>query len=202
MSEASARVLILSDIPEADNETLQTLMSTADLEIIGKTMTSVEAIQLARTHQPDIVIVDYDIPGLDGAETARAILRESEGTQIIMVSVFGEPEDIRTAMRAGARDYLTKPLDEGELVETIRWLLRERREYARMTAFVKQMRRAYEALFTDDKPVPPTVLAFLEAQAEKSPGDRLALETLAVAYARNREWAKLAPIVASLSATP
>ena len=39
-------------------------------------------------------------------------------------------------MRAGARDYLTKPLEEGELVETIRWMLRERRDYARMQAFV------------------------------------------------------------------
>lgn len=201
MSEVTARVLILSDIPEADNETLQALAEANDLQVIGKTTAPVEAIQLARTHQPDIAIVDYDIPGMDGAETARAILRESDRTQIIMVSVFSEPDDIRTAMRAGARDYLIKPLDEGELVETIRWLLRERREYARMTAFVKQMRRAYEALFTDDKPVPPTVLAFLEAQAEKSPGDRLALETLAVAYARNREWTKLAPIVASLSAS-
>jgi two-component system nitrate/nitrite response regulator NarL len=201
MSEVTARVLILSDIPEADNETLQALAEANDLQVIGKTTAPAEAIGLARTHQPDIAIVDYDIPGMDGAETARAILRESDRTQIIMVSVFSEPDDIRTAMRAGARDYLIKPLDEGELVETIRWLLRERREYARMTAFVKQMRRAYEALFTDDKPVPPTVLAFLEAQAEKSPGDRLALETLAVAYARNREWAKLAPIVASLSAS-
>lgn len=202
MSEAAARVLILTDIPDADNTILEVLISAADLEIIGNTTAAGEAIRLARLQQPDIVIVDYDMPGLDSAETTRAILRESDGAQIIMVSVFGEPDDIRAAMRAGARDYLTKPLEDGELVETIRWLLRERRDYARMQAFVKQMRRAYEALFTDDKPVPPTVLAFLEAQAEKTPGDRLALETLAVAYARNREWAKLAPIVASLSAVP
>ena len=95
-------------------------------------------------------------------------------------------------MRAGARDYLIRPLGDDELVETIHWLIRERREYARMQSFVKQLRKAYEALFTDDKPVPPTVVAYLETQAAQNPGDRLALETLAVAYARNREWKKLA----------
>ena len=96
-------------------------------------------------------------------------------------------------------DYLVKPLAAQELVETVRWLIRERREYARMTAFVKQLRKAYDALFWDDKPVPPKVVAFLEGQVADKPNDRLTLETLAVAYARNRDWTKLVPVAARLT---
>jgi len=199
MEQTSARVLVVTDSQEAHAETLQALDAVSDFEIIGVASEGQQAITLAQVHQPDVVVMDYDMPGLDGAEATRSILRDNPTVQVVMLSVVNDPEDIRTAMRAGARDYLTKPLKEGELVGTILWLLRERRDFARMQAFVKQLRRAYEALFTDDKPVPPTVVAFLESQVEKSPGDRLALETLAVAYARNRDWAKLAPLVASLS---
>jgi DNA-binding NarL/FixJ family response regulator len=160
-----------------------------------------EIFNLVIPLQPDVVVMDYDMPGIDATETARAILRQDPSIQVIMLSLVANAADIRHAMRAGARDYLVKPLRDGELVETIRWLLGERREYARMQAFVKQMRRAYEALFTDDKPVPPTVVAFLEQQVAKSPHDRLAAETLAVAYARNREWKKLVPLVDELART-
>ena len=67
-------------------------------------------------------------------------------------------------MRAGARDYLVKPLNEGELADTIHWLISERREYARMQAFVDKMRKAYDALFYDEKPVPDRVVLLLETQ--------------------------------------
>jgi DNA-binding NarL/FixJ family response regulator len=112
-----------------------------------------------------------------------------------MLSVVNDADDIRKAMRAGARDYLTKPLAPDELVDTIRWMIRERREFARMQSFVNQLRKAYEALFKDDKPIPPNVVAYLEQQVRQDPNDRLTMETLAVAYARNREWAKLYPLV-------
>jgi DNA-binding NarL/FixJ family response regulator len=201
MSDAVSKVLIVTDIPESSTETTRMLATASDLQIVGTAATGSDAVALAKLHQPDVVVMDYDMPGLNGAEATRAILQTNPDTQIVMLSVVNDAQDIRTAMRAGARDYLTKPLKQGELVETIRWLLRERRDYARMQAFVTQMRKAYEALFTDDTPVPATVIAFLESQVEKSPGDRLTWETLAVAYARNREWAKLAPLATSLSAS-
>jgi hypothetical protein len=63
------------------------------------------------------------------------------------------------------------------------------------------MRKAFETLFYDDKPVPENVVRLLETEAIKKPDDHLTLETLAVAYARNRDWKKLAPIVSRLAHT-
>jgi DNA-binding NarL/FixJ family response regulator len=200
ISTATVKLLVITDTPEAVSDTRRMLIPAPEVEIIGEAMSAAEAIALSSAHQPDIVIMDYDMPGHDAADTTRSILQTSPTTQVIMLSLVNEADDIRHAMRAGARDYLVKPLEPNELVDTIRWLLRERREYARMQAFVNQLRKAYEALFTDDKPVPANVVTFLEAQVEKSP-DRLTLETLAVAYARNRHWDKLIPLVQHLAQT-
>lgn len=198
MDQSAIKLLIVTDTPDSLVSLNQMLAASPDIEVIGSAETAQEAIDLAGVHHPDVVVMDYDMPGLDGAEATRSILHQDVTTQVIMLSVVNEAEDIRSAMRAGARDYLIKPLAEGELVKTVHWLIGERREYARMQAFVSQLRKAYEALFRDDKPVPPTVVAYLESQVEQAPHDRLALETLAVAYARNRDWARLAPIVNTL----
>lgn len=200
MSQANIKLLIVTDMDESETDIRKMLGDMSEVTVVGTAGGGEQALGLANAHQPDVVVMDYDMPGLDGAETASEIARRNPGTQMIMLSLVNDAEDIRKAMRAGARDYLIKPLAEGELAETIRWLIRERREYARMQAFVKQLRKAYEALFTDDKPVPPTVIAYLEAQSAENPQDRLALETLAVSYARNREWAKLAPLMNKLLA--
>ena len=199
MSQQTTKVLIVTDMPESSDELRTMLASAPDMSIVGVAGTGEAAITQADLHQPDMVVMDYDMPGLNGAEATRRILHNDDRIQVIMLSVVNDVEDIRAAMRAGARDYLIKPLADGELLETIRWLLRERREYARMQAFVGQLRKSYEALFRDDKPVPPTVVAYLETQVKESPGDRLVLETLAVAYARNRDWKKLAPLMDQLT---
>jgi len=192
------KVLITTDMPESLASITAMLNREPSIKVIGSAISGEQAIALAQQHAPDIVVMDYDMPGLDGAEATRTILRDNDRVQVIMLSVVNDADDIRHAMRAGARDYLIKPLGEGELTETILWLIRERREYRRMQSFVKQLRKAYEALFTDDKPVPETVIQFLEQQIAENPADRLLLETLAVSYARNRSWARLLPVVTHL----
>ncbi len=195
MDQSAIKLLIVTDTPDSLAAVNQMLAVSPDIEVVGSAGTADDAVNLAGIHHPDVVVMDYDMPGLDGAEATHSILHQDVTTQVIMLSVVNDADDIRSAMRAGARDYLIKPLSEGELVKTIHWVIGERRDYARMQAFVSQLRKAYEALFRDDKPVPPTVVAYLESQVQESPHDRLALETLAVAYARNRDWARLAPLM-------
>ncbi len=199
MSQPPVKLVFASDDPAAALGSDPALEGAAGVEVVGVASSVDELTSLVTRHQPDVIVIDYDVPGLNAAETTRAVLLQDATIQVIMLSLVNDADDVRHAMRAGARDYLIKPLQPGELVETVRWLIDERREYARMQAFVDQMRRAYDALFSDDKPIPPKVVAFLEAQAADSPDDRLAQEALAVAYARNRDWEKLAPLAARLA---
>jgi DNA-binding NarL/FixJ family response regulator len=201
MSQAVTKLLFVTDTPDTIDQVDKKLASASDIEIVGRATPYDKIMAQIALHQPDVVVMDYDLLDLDTTELTRSILHEDVSTQVIMLSVVNDANDIRRAMRAGARDYLVKPLNPGELVETIRWLIGERREYARMQAFVRQLRKAYEALFTDDKPVPDNVVAFLETQVQDNPEDHLAMETLAVAYARNREWKKLLPLANSLAKT-
>ena len=201
MSQQAIKLLFASDDPDAARRSDPMLASVDAIQVVGAASSPSELLNLVVLHEPDVVVIDYDMPGLDAAETTRAILHEDASIQVIMLSLVNDAEDIRQAMRAGARDYLVKPLHPGELVETVRWLIEERREFARLQAFVKQLRRAYDALFSDDKPIPPKVVAFLEAQVAQNPDDRLTQETLAVAYARNRDWERLAPLAARLART-
>ena len=189
------RLLVVTDISESFETITQMLQHADDVELLGHVEDASEAIAVCKQLQPDIVVMDYDMPGIDGAEATRIINRDNEKIQIIMLSVVNDPNDIRTAMRAGARDYLLKPLGDGELLETVRWLIRERRDYARMQSFVDKMRKAYDSLFYDDKPVPDRVVSMIEQQYAESPHDMQLVETLAVAYARNRNWEKLLPLV-------
>jgi DNA-binding NarL/FixJ family response regulator len=198
MSQSPIKLMLVTDIPDIEGGVSSMLKRAKDISVVAIITSPTEAVSMADVHQPDIVVMDYDMPGLDGAEATREILSRNPRTQVVMLSVVNDVEDIRKAMRAGARDYLIKPLASDELVETVRWMIRERREFARMQSFVNQLRKAYEALFKDDKPIPPNVVAYLEQQVRQDPDDRLTLETLAVAYARNRDWIKLYPLMDQL----
>ncbi|MGF1507033.1 MAG: response regulator [Anaerolineae bacterium] len=175
------------------------LEQAGDVVLVGAVNDQSAAMTHTARLQPDYVVIDYDIPYLDGIATLRGIAQENERAQTVVMSESQDVTQIRSAMRAGARDYLFKPVKQGEVVETIRWLVRERRDYARMSSFMNRLRRAYETMFYDDKPVPERVVRFLEAQSSEPGVDLLTLETLAVAYARNRQWAKLKPLAALLA---
>ncbi|NDJ51873.1 MAG: response regulator transcription factor [Chloroflexi bacterium] len=192
------KVVLVTDTDEMLDALDANLRNVDDIDVVGRASDQAEALTQFRAYDPDVIVIDYDMAAVDGAELTREILHEDERVQIIMLSVVNDANDIRTAMRAGAREYLIKPLGRGELSGTIHWLIHERRAYARMQNYMRKLRKAYEALFRDDTEVPPKVVAFLERQADDSPDDTLTLETLAVAYARNREWEKLAPLAERL----
>jgi DNA-binding NarL/FixJ family response regulator len=198
MGDASIKVLFVSADPGVVEAVDPLLGDAPDIDITAVAESAADALSLSTQHTPDAVVMDSHLPEVEVEALARALLQDHPDLQIIMLMAERDPDSIRLAMRAGARDALTLPLHEGELVETLRWLVAQRRDYARMEAFMRRLRRAYEALFSDDKPVPPRVVTFLERQAAQNPTDVLTQETLAVAYARNRNWRKLAPLAAWL----
>lgn len=114
------RVLIVDDVPETRENLRKLLSFDAQIEVVGAAASGEESIVLAKEFQPDIVIMDINLPGMDGIAATEAIVREVPTAQIIVLSVQGETDYLRRAMLAGARDFLTKPASGDELMTTIR----------------------------------------------------------------------------------
>ena len=114
------RILIVDDIPETRENVRKLLAFENDVEVVGVAGTGREGIQLARDLQPHIVLMDINMPDMDGITAVESISRDVPVAQVIMMSVQSEADYLRRSMLAGARDFLTKPFTSDELVSTIR----------------------------------------------------------------------------------
>jgi pilus assembly protein CpaE len=114
------RVLIVDDIAETRENIRRLLQFERDMEVVGGARTGKEAIVLAHDTQPHVILMDINMPDMDGITATETILKEVPNTQIVILSVQSEPDYMRRAMLAGARDFLTKPPSADELVSTIR----------------------------------------------------------------------------------
>ncbi len=114
------RVLIIDDIAETRENLRKLLSFDVDIEVVGVAGSGPEGIELAKQFQPHVVLMDINMPGMDGIAATEATLREVPTTQVVMLSVQGETDYLRRAMLAGARDFLTKPPSGDELMSTIR----------------------------------------------------------------------------------
>ncbi|MGQ9459478.1 MAG: AAA family ATPase, partial [Anaerolineae bacterium] len=114
------RVLIVDDIPETRENLKKLLYFETDIEIVGAVGTGEEAVEAAKALQPHIVLMDINLPGMDGITASELITRQSPTSQIIMMSVQGEADYLRRSMLAGAREFLIKPFSSDELVSSIR----------------------------------------------------------------------------------
>ncbi len=114
------RVLIVDDIAETRENLRKLLSFDVGIEVVGAAPSGQAGIELAHEFQPHIVLMDINMPGMDGITATEAILQDLPATQVVMLSVQGETDYLRRAMMAGARDYLTKPATGDELMSTIR----------------------------------------------------------------------------------
>jgi pilus assembly protein CpaE len=114
------RVLIVDDIPST-LENLQKLLSFEDdIEVCGTAADGKKAIDETRRLQPDVVLMDVNMPVLDGIQATEVLAQEVPGSPVIIMSVQGERDYLRRAMQAGAREFLIKPFSGDELIASIR----------------------------------------------------------------------------------
>jgi pilus assembly protein CpaE len=126
------RVLIVDDIADTRDNLRKLLSFDAGIEVVGAAGSGQAGIELAHEFRPHIILMDINMPGMDGITATEAILRDLPATQVVMLSVQGETDYLRRAMMAGARDYLTKPATGDELMGTIRRVYETGRERAMM----------------------------------------------------------------------
>jgi pilus assembly protein CpaE len=114
------RVLIVDDVSETRENVRKLLQFESDVEVVGVARTGKEAIQISQDLQPDVVLMDINMPDMDGISATEAIRAKQPAVQVVILSVQGDQNYMRRAMLAGARDFLTKPPMGDELISAIR----------------------------------------------------------------------------------
>lgn len=114
------RVLIVDDVSETRENVKKLLQFESDVEVVGIARTGKEAIQASQDVSPDVVLMDINMPDMDGIAATEAIRAKQQAVQVIILSVQSDQNYMRRAMLAGARDFLTKPPMGDELISAIR----------------------------------------------------------------------------------
>jgi DNA-binding NarL/FixJ family response regulator len=114
------RILVAEDHPLFRKGVISLLSSMPGFEVVGEATSGEQAIARATELQPDVVLMDLQMPGGNGIEATRAIVHESPSIRVLVVTLFEDDDSVFMALRAGARGYVLKDADEEELVRAIR----------------------------------------------------------------------------------
>jgi pilus assembly protein CpaE len=152
------RVLIVDDIPETRDHLSKLLGFEPDIEVVGAAASGREAIEMASQLAPDVVLMDINMPDMDGIAATERLSAEVPAAAVVMMSVQGEADYLRRSMLAGAREFLVKPFSSDELTSSIRQVYTRERE--------KQSRVAVQPAAA--AAVTPALLAM---GAEREPGE-------------------------------
>lgn len=113
------RILIADDHPVFRYGMRALLGIVPDVEVVGEATTGDEVVQVAVTLQPDVVLMDVHMPGLNGIAATREIMRVLPQTRVLVVTMFEDDMSVFAAMRAGARGYVLKDAEQGDIVRAI-----------------------------------------------------------------------------------
>src|SRR3954468_10796762 len=129
------RVLIVDDIPETRDHLTKLLGFESDIQVVGSAASGTESISLAGDLLPDVVLMDINMPDMDGIAATEKLSTQVPSASVVMMSVQGEADYLRRSMLAGAREFLVKPFSSDELTASIRQVYtRERDKISRMAA--------------------------------------------------------------------
>lgn len=192
------RVLIADDVQETRRNTRLMMATIDDLEVVAIASNGLQALKLAKEHQPDIVFLDINMPEMDGLTAYQEIHKILPGTGCVIISAEKDTTTLRTAMSIGVQEYLIKPFTVDELEAAV-GRVHERVEQARIKlAQDTQLRKQREAYLiqlateyaksrrTDDK-----AIEVFEQLAENPKCDLRWIQNLAMIYIVRQRWGKL-----------
>lgn len=114
------RVLVADDHPLFRHGLSALLSASPDFEVVGEATTGEEVIELAATLQPDVILMDIQVPGVNGIEATRRILHSSPHIRILIITMFEDDTSVFTAMKSGARGYVLKDAQKADMLQAIR----------------------------------------------------------------------------------
>jgi pilus assembly protein CpaE len=128
------RVLIVDDIPETRDHLTKLLGFESDIEVVGSAASGSESLTMAAKMLPDVVLMDINMPDMDGIAATEKLSSQVPTASVVMMSVQGEADYLRRSMLAGAREFLVKPFSSDELTASIRQVYtRERDKQSRIS---------------------------------------------------------------------
>lgn len=193
-----SRVLIADDVQETRRNTRLMLATIDDVEVVAIAANGLQAVQLAKEHHPDIVLLDINMPELDGLTAFRNIVQIHPDTGCIIISAEKDTTTLRTAISLGVQEYLIKPftIDELEVAiarvndkvgETRKKLAQVNDLKKKKEDYLKQLATEYsKARRTDEK-----AMEVFEQLADYPNCEARWLQTLAMIYVVRQEWGRL-----------
>jgi len=114
------KVLIVDDIVSTLDNLQKLLSFEPDIQVVATAVNGKEGVEQAKKVAPDIVLMDVNMPIMDGIQATETLAQEAPGAPVIIMSVQGERDYLRRAMQSGAREFLIKPFSGDELIASIR----------------------------------------------------------------------------------
>ena len=188
-SQKKWRVLIADDVHETRRSTRLMFSALDNVEVVAIASNGLQAVEMAKEHRPDIVVMDVNMPEMDGLTAYKHISRMYPDTACIVISAERDLEALRTAASLGVQEYLTKPFIVEELeaaIEHVAAHLMELRANDPQPDLEQLAAEYSKARRTDDE-----ALRVFENLAENPHCDARWLKTLVMVYAIRQEWGKL-----------
>jgi YesN/AraC family two-component response regulator len=198
-------ILIADDVQETRRNTRLMIATMDNVEVTAIASNGLQAVEMTKEYRPDIVILDINMPAMDGLTAFKHIIQAYPGTGCIIISAEKSPVTVKVAESMGIREYLVKPFTTEELEIAIR-NVSERLQETRLkiaqavqantnnVAYLEKLASEYlKDGRTDDQ-----AIQIFERLAENPQCALRWLETLAMMYAIRRQWGKLKSLAARL----
>lgn len=156
---AKIKVLITDDTQTTRVNIRKLIEFHPEIAVVGEAANAEEAIAKTKELQPDVVLMDINMPGMDGIAATAVLAAEAPQASIVIMSVQGEKEYLRRAMTAGAKDYLTKPFSGDELLQTIRQVYGNEQQRRKVVTLDKKAEGTVMTVFSAKGGVGKTTLA-------------------------------------------
>lgn len=114
------RILLIDDHTLFRSGIRLLLQRQPDFEVVDEAADGLEGIKLAKRHQPDVILLDLNMPGLSGLETLQLLVQDLPGAAVVVLTVSEEADELKAALRDGARGYLLKNIEAETLVAGVR----------------------------------------------------------------------------------